>query len=105
MKRINRQKVPFIKGLGNIEQTENWIDSEMNELPGICFIGRSNVGKSSLINALFGNKIAKVSQTPGKTREINLRESVKAFFTKPLIGHRPQTPTDFDPKWEISGRE
>jgi GTP-binding protein len=72
MKKINRQKVHFIKGLGNIEQTERWIESETEQLPGICFIGRSNVGKSSLINALFGNKIAKVSQTPGKTREINL---------------------------------
>ena len=72
MKKINRQNVPFIEGLGNIEQTEKWINSEMDQLPGICFIGRSNVGKSSLINALFGKGTAKVSQMPGKTREINL---------------------------------
>ena len=38
----------------------------------IAFIGRSNVGKSSLINSLSGNaKLAKVSATPGKTRLIN----------------------------------
>ena len=41
-------------------------------LPEYAFIGRSNVGKSSLINALTGrNKLAKISNTPGKTRLIN----------------------------------
>lgn len=40
-----------------------------NRLPEIAFVGRSNVGKSSLLNALCGQgKIAKVSSTPGRTR-------------------------------------
>jgi GTP-binding protein len=72
MKRINRQEVHFQKGMATIEQTKKWIEEECQDLSGVCFIGRSNVGKSSLINALFGNKTAKVSQTPGKTREINI---------------------------------
>ncbi|WGS64205.1 ribosome biogenesis GTP-binding protein YihA/YsxC [Marinitoga aeolica] len=37
----------------------------------IAFAGRSNVGKSSLLNKLFGIKIAKISSNPGKTRSIN----------------------------------
>lgn len=43
-------------------------------LPHVAFSGRSNVGKSSLINTLLGrtrNKVARVSGTPGKTREVN----------------------------------
>ena len=39
--------------------------------PQIAFVGRSNVGKSSTINALLGAKFARVSMTPGKTQEIN----------------------------------
>jgi GTP-binding protein len=39
--------------------------------PEIAFIGRSNVGKSSLINSLAGSKIAKTSNTPGRTQTIN----------------------------------
>ena len=39
--------------------------------PEIAFLGRSNVGKSSLINSLIGEKIAKTSSTPGRTRAIN----------------------------------
>lgn len=41
------------------------------ELPEITVLGRSNVGKSSLINKLAGQKIARSSGTPGKTRSIN----------------------------------
>lgn len=39
--------------------------------PEIAFVGRSNVGKSSLINSLVGSKIAKTSNTPGRTQTIN----------------------------------
>lgn len=43
-----------------------------NDLPEICLAGRSNVGKSSLINTITGrSKLAKVSGTPGKTRTLN----------------------------------
>jgi GTP-binding protein len=41
-------------------------------LPEVAFIGRSNVGKSSLLNALLGRRIARVSATPGKTRMLNV---------------------------------
>lgn len=39
--------------------------------PEFAFLGRSNVGKSSLINSLLGQKLAHVSSTPGRTRTIN----------------------------------
>src|SRR5579859_2891294 len=41
------------------------------DVPEIAFLGRSNVGKSSLINALIGSKQAHTSSTPGRTRAIN----------------------------------
>ena len=55
----------FYKSFTKIE------DIKTQGLPEIAFLGRSNVGKSSLINDLCHQKIAKTSQTPGKTRLIN----------------------------------
>lgn len=46
-------------------------DYPVHSLKEVAFMGRSNAGKSSLINALSKNKIAKVSQSPGKTRLLN----------------------------------
>jgi GTP-binding protein len=43
-------------------------------LPEIAFLGRSNVGKSSVINSLVGDKLARTSSTPGRTRSINFFE-------------------------------
>jgi GTP-binding protein len=50
--------------------------------PEIAFVGRSNVGKSSLINSLLDQKIAHVSSTPGRTQTINFIE----------LRHKPETP-------------
>ncbi len=56
-------------------------------LPQIAFLGRSNVGKSSLMNALMGRKnLVKVSSTPGKTREINFFGVNKKFYLVDLPG-------------------
>ncbi|MGK6351363.1 ribosome biogenesis GTP-binding protein YihA/YsxC [Parapedobacter sp. DT-150] len=57
-------------------------------LPEYAFIGRSNVGKSSLINALTGNRhLAKTSQTPGKTQLINHFLINDAWYLVDLPGY------------------
>lgn len=59
-----------------------------HSLPEFAFIGRSNVGKSSLINTLFGRKdLARVSKQPGKTRSINLFLVEDAFYMVDLPGY------------------
>ncbi len=55
------------------------------DLPEIAFLGRSNVGKSSLINSLVGSKIARTSSTPGRTRSINFFEMRWPGKPKPEI--------------------
>lgn len=58
------------------------------KLMEICFIGRSNVGKSSLLNALFGTrKLVKVSSTPGKTQLVNYFMVDNRFYCVDLPGY------------------
>jgi GTP-binding protein len=54
-------------------------------VPEVAFLGRSNVGKSSLINSLLGEKVAKTSSTPGRTRTINFFEVRRPGQPKPEV--------------------
>ena len=59
-----------------------------SKLPEIAFAGRSNVGKSSLVNALTGRKtLARVSNTPGRTREINFFRLGEKLMMADLPGY------------------
>lgn len=61
-----------IKTATFVKSSANLAECPKDNIPGFAFIGRSNVGKSSLINMLTGNgKLAKTSSTPGKTQLIN----------------------------------
>jgi len=55
-------------------------------LPEVVLIGRSNVGKSSLLNALAGRKIARISATPGKTRALNVY-AMRGYYCIDLPGY------------------
>lgn len=61
-----------IKTVEFVKSSEKWQSCPEPNRPEYAFIGRSNVGKSSLINAMMNRKdLAKTSQTPGKTQLIN----------------------------------
>jgi len=62
----------IIKTAEFVKSSQKWQDCPEPNMPEYAFIGRSNVGKSSLINAMMNHKdLAKTSQTPGKTQLIN----------------------------------
>ncbi len=79
----------------------------------ICFAGRSNVGKSSLINALTGRKnLARASNTPGRTQEINFFALGEQRFMVDLPGYGyAEAPVAIVAKWQallksyLSGRQ
>lgn len=66
--------------------------------PEVCFIGRSNVGKSSLIKALFSltpEVEVRVSKTPGHTKKMNFFRAGKAFTIVDMPGYGHKAPRDF----------
>ncbi|HJR62125.1 MAG TPA: ribosome biogenesis GTP-binding protein YihA/YsxC [Gemmatimonadaceae bacterium] len=78
--------VRSVEFLGGMASPSGWRPA--NSLPEVAFSGRSNVGKSSLLNTLVRrSSLARVSQTPGKTREINFFAVNGAFALVDLPGY------------------
>ena len=79
---INVNNVSLKMSAGKIEQFPR------EPLPQIAFAGRSNVGKSSLINTLLNRKsLARVSSSPGKTVTVNFYDIDRTFFLVDLPGY------------------
>ena len=75
-----------LRFLGPMATADGWRPE--TTLPEVAFAGRSNVGKSSLLNRLVRRKaIARVSRTPGRTREINFFEVNRRFVLVDLPGY------------------
>ena len=75
-----------VEFLGGMAKADGWRPPA--GLPEVAFAGRSNVGKSSLLNALVRRKkAARVSNTPGRTREINFFDVNGAFVLADLPGY------------------
>ena len=78
----------IIKSAEFVKSSGRWQDCPAPKLPEYAFIGRSNVGKSSLINAMMNRKdLAKTSQTPGKTQLINSFLINEDWFLTDLPGY------------------
>ena len=71
----------FIKGL--VKDDKILADGT----PQIAFIGRSNVGKSSLINTITNSKISRTSSFPGRTQEINIFLMNNSYYLVDLPGY------------------
>jgi GTP-binding protein len=76
------EKVEFVQSAAKVEQ------SPKEKLPEIAFLGPSNVGKSSLINAITGRKgLARVSKTPGRTQLLNFFKVNESVWFVDLPGY------------------
>jgi GTP-binding protein len=75
------QSAQFIKGIVQDDEIMN------NGLPQVAFIGRSNVGKSSLINALTKSTLSRVSSSAGSTQEINFFLINRSLYFVDLPGY------------------
>jgi GTP-binding protein len=75
-----------VEFIGGMAEKHGWRPD--SPLPEVAFAGRSNVGKSSLLNALIRRKsFARVSRTPGRTREINFFRVNNGFVLVDLPGY------------------
>lgn len=89
-------QVEFLKGVVALDGLP-----EANRIE-VCFAGRSNVGKSSLINALTGRRaLARASNTPGRTQEINFFTAADTHYLVDLPGYGyAEAPLHIVEKWQ-----
>ncbi len=94
---VNLQNVNLRMTAGEIRQFPS------DPIPQIALSGRSNVGKSSLINCLLGRKsLARVSSAPGKTITVNFYEIDKKIFLVDLPGYGfAKRPKEDQIKWQL----
>ncbi len=94
---INLQNVNLRMTAGEIRQFPS------DPIPQLALSGRSNVGKSSLINCLLGRKsLARVSSAPGKTITVNFYEIDKRIFLVDLPGYGfAKRPKEDQIKWQL----
>ncbi len=78
MKKLEAKKI-FNGNCDFMFGAHNYSQIPKSQEPEIAFIGASNVGKSSLINAIVGKKLAIVSSTPGRTRQLNFFKVADGF--------------------------
>lgn len=78
-----KSNTSFLMGITNVSDLKTWLITH-NTQPGLVFAGRSNVGKSTLLNSLFG-KVARTSKTPGRTQQINIFECFVRTEGEPLV--------------------
>ena len=90
------KKCDFVLSVANLNQLP---DGDRGE---VAFAGRSNVGKSSLINALFGQKkLAKTSSTPGRTQQLNYFNLDDKLYLVDLPGYGfAKAPKDIVKNWQ-----
>ena len=79
-------KIKSVKFIKSAQSIKDSIDPNFNE---VAFMGRSNVGKSSFLNSLTNQKIAKTSSTPGKTKLINFFEVIYENDAKTIFVDLP----------------
>lgn len=86
----------FVLGVAKLEQLP------LTNLPEVAFAGRSNVGKSSLINAVTGQKgLAKTSNTPGRTQQLNYFNLADKLHIVDLPGYGfAQAPESMVKQWQ-----
>ncbi|MBN8828490.1 MAG: YihA family ribosome biogenesis GTP-binding protein [Sphingobacteriia bacterium] len=83
IKKLFTTSAEFVAGAATIEQIPS-----LGNLPEFAFVGRSNVGKSSMINALVGrNGLVRVSVKPGCTRQLNFFKISEKFVLVDLPGY------------------
>lgn len=84
----------FLKSVARLSEAPR------DKLPEIAFLGRSNVGKSSLINSLLGVRLARISSTPGRTQLINFYLVNQKFYFVDCPGYGfAKVPEEVRQRW------